>query len=97
MMPIVEDFVHRFNLGDFVIVADSGLMNKTNISLLKSGGYQYIIGARIKNEAQQVKQWILSLEKCDGCFHQREKKGERLIIGYLKKGQRMTATIEKRV
>jgi hypothetical protein len=97
MMPIVEDFVHRFNLGDFVIVADSGLMNKTNISLLKSGGYQYIIGARIKNEAQQVKQWILSLEKRNGCFHQREKEGERLIIGYSGKRAKNDSTIEKRV
>jgi type II secretory pathway component PulF len=28
MLPIVEDFVKRFNLDDFVVVADSGLMNK---------------------------------------------------------------------
>jgi transposase len=63
MLPIVEDFVQRFNLENFVIVADSGLMNKTNISLLESGGYKYIIGARIKNESQEVKQWILSLNK----------------------------------
>jgi len=41
MLPIVEDFVQRFNLTDFVIVADSGLMNKINISLLESGGYKY--------------------------------------------------------
>jgi transposase len=69
MIPIVEDFVQRFNLEGFVIVADSGLMNKSNISLLESGGYKYIIGARIKNEAHEVKQWILSLEKHDGEFN----------------------------
>jgi hypothetical protein len=33
------------------VVADSGLMNKTNIALLKSGGYKYI-GARIKNVSE---------------------------------------------
>ena len=82
MMPIVEDFVQRFDLGDFVVVADSGLMNKSNISLLESGGYQYIIGARIKNEDQKVKEWILSLEKRDGEFNEREKGNVRLIIGY---------------
>jgi hypothetical protein len=42
MLPIVDDFVQRFNLDDFVVVADSGLMNKTNIQLLESGGYKYI-------------------------------------------------------
>lgn len=59
MMPIVEDFVQRFDLGDFVVVVDSGLMNKANMSLLESGGYKYLIGARIKNEDQKVKEWIL--------------------------------------
>jgi transposase len=82
MIPIVEDFVQRFDLEDFVVVADSGLMNKSNISLLESGGYKYIIGARIKNEAQEVKQWILSLEKNDGGFNERKKGDIRLIIGY---------------
>ena len=38
MLPIVEDFINRFDLADFVIVADSGLINKSNISLLESGG-----------------------------------------------------------
>ena len=38
MIPIVDDFVKRFDLEDFVIVADSGLMNKTNLALLEAGG-----------------------------------------------------------
>ena len=83
MIPIVEDFVQRFKLDDFVVVADSGLMNKTNISLLESGGYKYIIGARIKIESDEIKQWILSLEKQDGCFYELGKLPKsRLIVGY---------------
>lgn len=86
MIPIVEDFVKRFELEDFVIVADSGLMNKTNISLLESGGYKYILGARIKNESEEVKQWILSLEKQDGWFYELGKlPNSRLIVGYSRK------------
>jgi hypothetical protein len=38
-----------------VIVADTGLMNKSNIELLETGGYKYIIGARIKSEEIKVK------------------------------------------
>lgn len=82
MIPIVDDFVRRFNLEDFVVVADSGLMNKKNISLLESGAYKYIIGARIKNEANEVRQWILSVNKHDGEFNERKKDNNRLIIGY---------------
>ncbi len=33
MLPVLEDFIHRFDLDDFVIVADSGLMNSKNIAL----------------------------------------------------------------
>jgi transposase len=82
MLPIVEDFVNRFDLADFVIVADSGLINKSNISLLESGGYKYIIGGRIKNETETIKQWILSLQKREGEFHERKKDKLRLIVGY---------------
>jgi transposase len=82
MLPIVEDFVQRFNLSDFVIVADSGLMNKTNILLLENGGYKYIIGARIKNATDETKKWILSLDKKDGVFYETKKDDTRLIIGY---------------
>jgi transposase len=85
MLPIVEDFVSRFNLDDFVIVADSGLMSKTNILLLESGGHKYIIGARIKNETDEIKQWILSLEKDDGEFYEWKKGEARLIVGYSEK------------
>jgi transposase len=83
MLPIVEDFAQRFKLEDFVVVADSGLMNKANLQLLETGGYKYIIGARIKNETDEVKQWILSQEKQDGCFYELGKLPHaRLIAGY---------------
>lgn len=83
MIPIIDDFVVRFNLKEFVVVADSGLMNAKNISLLESAGYQYIIGARIKNESEEIKRWILSRQKQDGEFHEMNKtKTCRLIINY---------------
>jgi len=86
MIPIVEDFVKRFNLEDFVVVADSGLMNKTNIALLESGNYKYIIGARIKNETEEIKQWILSLDKQAESFYELGKlPASRLIISYSEK------------
>lgn len=88
MLPLVEDFVQRFNLYDFVVVADSGLMNKTNVSLLESGGYKYIIGARIKNESKKTKQWILSLDKKTGEFNEIQIDKTRLIIGYSEKRAR---------
>ncbi|MCQ2338739.1 MAG: hypothetical protein MJ001_07460 [Paludibacteraceae bacterium] len=33
MTPVVDDFVKRFNLIDYVVVADSGLMTGKNLTL----------------------------------------------------------------
>jgi len=86
MLPVVKGFVEKFGLKEFVIVADSGLMNRDNIKLLEDNNYKYIIGARIKNESEEVKQWICSLEKKDGCFHELGKLPKsRLIVGYSQK------------
>ena len=84
MIPMIDDFRQRFALGkEFVVVADSGLMNKNNVSLLQQAGYKYVIGARIKNESADVRQWILSLEKKDKACHELTRKnGERLIVSY---------------
>ncbi len=82
MLPVVEDFINRFKLDDFVVVADSGLMSQKNVELLESGNYKYIIGARIKSENSAIKDWILSLEKQNGTFYETAKGKARLIVGY---------------
>lgn len=83
MLPIVDDFVKRFKLKEFVIVADSGLMNKENIELLEANNYKYILGARIKSESKLLKKQILSIEKTDGMFYEYSKsETSRLIVGY---------------
>ncbi|MCI7183537.1 MAG: hypothetical protein MSA05_05175, partial [Prevotella sp.] len=40
-------------------------MNNANIAELEAHGYKYIIGAKIKNESQEVKNWILEQPKRD--------------------------------
>lgn len=83
MIPVIDDFVRRFSLKDFVIVADSGLMNSKNIELLKSAKYKYVIGARIKNESAELKNWILTLKKTDNAVYEHTRNGgERLIVSY---------------
>jgi transposase len=83
ILPIVEDFVKKFCLKDFVIVADAGLMNKANLTEMRQRGYNYIIGAKIKSESNEVKDWILSQKKVDGRFYEIKKADKnRLIIGY---------------
>ncbi len=84
MIPMIDDFKQRFSLDSgFIIVADSGLMNKTNVELLRKAGYKYVIGARIKSENATVKEWILKqpMEE-NSCSEYKRENGERLILSY---------------
>ena len=83
MLPTINEFVNKYGLENFVVVADSGLMNSANIAELESHGYKYIIGAKIKNESQEVKDWILEQPKRDSHMVEYDKGGgRRLLIGY---------------
>ena len=86
MIPIIDDFKQRFGLDDFVVVADSGFMIKRNIELLRSGGYSFIVGGRIKKCGKEETEWIMSLPHEDGQFHERKlPNGDRLIVTYSSK------------
>ena len=64
-------------------MADSGLLNKTNVELLRQAGYKYILGARIKKEPAKVIEWILTQEKASGAYYEYAREnGERLVLGY---------------
>mgnify|MGYP000385676109 CR=1 FL=1 len=85
MIPMIDDFKQRFSLDkEFIVVADSGLMNSTNVKLLGEAGYKYVIGARIKSENAQIKKWILERTHLENnCFHEyKRSNGERLILSY---------------
>ena len=55
----------------------------SNIAELEAHGYKYIIGAKIKNESQEVKNWILEQPKRDCQMVEYDKGGgRRLLVGY---------------
>ncbi len=83
MLPVIDEFVRKYDLEDFIVVADSGLMTAANIAELEQLGYKYIIGARIRGESEEIKRRILSLPKVNGKMHEIDKGGgRRLLVGY---------------
>ena len=83
MMPIIEEFVRKYELDEFVVVADSGLMNEQNIAEMEQNGYKYIIGARIRTESKKVTEWILSHSWADGQMAEYDKGGRETASGGL--------------
>ncbi len=98
LIPILEKFQKRFNLVKPIIVADSGLLSKANIASLEEKGYQYIIGARIKNDTDEMSRKILELSLCiDGESAEiRKDNGDRLIVTYTDKRAKKDAHNRKR-
>lgn len=62
MLPIINGFKDKYKIQKLVVVADSGLLSKDNITELISNNYEFILGARIKSETEQVKSEILALK-----------------------------------
>ena len=83
MLPVIEGFQQKYKLEQVVVVADAGLLSETNIKAICEKKYQYILGARIKNESELIKKKILELKLSDGESTLISKPaGQKLIISY---------------
>lgn len=83
MLPVVEKFKAKYDLQKIVIVADAGLLSQQNIEALRALNYEFILGARIKNEPRLLQKSILSMPWSNGQAHSIAKQGGlKLIVSY---------------
>jgi transposase len=97
LIPFLENMARKFNLGKPVVVADAGLLSNDNVKALEVKGYEYIIGARLKNESAEIKTQILASNLADGqtiCIDRNSK--SRLIISYSHSRSKKDASNRKR-
>lgn len=86
LIPFIEKITAKFNLNKPVVVADAGLLSNANIKALGDLNYEYIIGARLKNEPEKIKQQILAKQLSDGQMMKIKKANNaRLIVTYITK------------
>ena len=83
LIPVLEKFEKRFDFEKPIVVADAGLLSNDNITALQDNGYGYILGARLKNESQGIKDKILAEEWTDGhTIRLKKGKQQHLVISY---------------
>jgi transposase len=83
LIPVIEHFAAKHQPEELIVVADAGLLSNKNIKALQDKQYQYILGGRIKNESEPVKQAILSLQLQDKQSADLIKQDNtRLIVNY---------------
>ena len=86
LIPFLEKISKKFGLSKPIVVADAGLLSTANIKTLEGAEYKYILGARIKNESDQIKKKIFRNTFKDGQLSSIQKQENlRLIISYTKK------------
>ena len=92
LIPILKQMQNKFSLDKPIVVADSGLLSNENIRLLEKDKYEYIIGARPKNESEEIKKKILSFSMKDGQVRLINKnKTRRLVLSMSDKRARKDA------
>jgi transposase len=85
LIPVLETFQKKFDIDKPIIVADAALLSEKNIEALQENGYEYILGARLKNEPEEIKEKALALEVEEDKPQELQSKSGRLIVSYSSK------------
>lgn len=83
LIPVLEKFQKKYDFNKPIIVADAALLSKKNLENLSKEKYKFIIGARIKNENDEIKKEILKKAKNNkDSFVIRKEDKTKIIITY---------------
>lgn len=85
LIPVLEAFQKKFNIGKPIIIADAALLSQKNINALNQHQYEFILGGRIKNETEGVKAKIIALNIKEDKPKELKSKNGRLIVSYSSK------------
>jgi len=82
LIPVLESFQKKFGIAKPIIVADAALLSQKNIDALNHNEYRYILGGRIKNETEKIRNKIINLKVGEDKPRELKSKNGRLIISY---------------
>ena len=66
LVPMLTELRQRYKIGKVVMVADGGMCSKKNVEALENEGFEYIIGARLKNLSDELKEKVLDRQHYKG-------------------------------
>lgn len=88
LIPMLKEIKEKYILDKIIFVADAGMMNEDNLIELEKAEFKYIVGSRLKNLPNEVKNRILNKENYKETKESQEKykiaefnhKNRRLIV-----------------
>ena len=63
LIPCLNQLKAKYGVNRVIFVADSGLFNEENLKALVTNGFEYVVGARLKNQKTGMVQQILDTEQ----------------------------------
>jgi len=94
LLPILQSVQAKYGFKRPIVIADAALLSKKNLENLSTQDYEFIIGARIKNETVEIKNKILEQTRDikDGQgIAIKKPDGTTLIVTYSDKRQKKDA------
>jgi hypothetical protein len=94
LLPFLENIQAKYGFKKPIVVADAALLSKKNLANLDKQQYEFIIGARIKNESEIIKQKILNQAqdlKDGDSFVIKKSDNTRLIVTFSDKRKKKDA------
>ena len=90
LIPCLTELRAKYGINRVIFVADSGMFNQANINALEAANFEYIVGARLKNQSKEITTKILDQEQyheVNSIEHLQEIEHSqgRLIVSYSQK------------
>lgn len=63
LLPVLERIQEKYGFEKPIVIADAAMLSQSNVNYLEQAQYPYILGARMKNETEAIKQAILAKSK----------------------------------
>lgn len=99
LIPTLQNIQQKYGFSQPIVVADAALLSGDNLEQLANANYRFIIGARIKNEDDEIKQKTLiqtqGMKDGESC-EIKKKDATRLIVTYSEKRVRKDARNRER-
>lgn len=63
LIPMIKEIEKKHKLNKVIFVSDAGMFNKNNLQELEEKGIEYIVGGKLRNMPEAVKEDILDISK----------------------------------
>lgn len=91
-IPLLKRAQRKFGFSSPIVVGDAGLLSRKNIKELVADGYEYILGARLKNENANVRKKVPALYLSDGQVASiKTDDGLRIVVSFTEKRRKKDA------